>query len=78
MMILRFIQQVEVETSRQPVDVPLAGIGPVSVPIIGTTVVVARAWFQCDRCGIIAFIQELGSPMTPPPCPQGCDTEPIT
>ena len=72
MMILRIIQQVEVMPP--PHDTQHG-----TVTILGkTTVIVSRAWFQCDRCGIIAFIQELASPMTPPPCPQGCDTEPIT
>ncbi len=71
MMILRFIQSVEVETI--PHD---TAHGP--VPIIGETRIIARAWFQCDRCGIIACIEDLASPMTPPPCPQGCDTETIS
>ncbi len=72
MMILRFIQSVEVEAA--PHD---TAHGPVTI-LGNCTIIVSRAWFQCDRCGIIAFIQELASPMTPPPCPQGCDTEAIT
>ncbi len=72
MMILRFIQSVEIEPPAHDTQ-----HGP--VPILGNaTVIVSRAWMQCDRCGIIAFMEGPASPMLPPPCPQGCDTEPIT
>lgn len=71
MMILRSMQTIEVEPARQDTEHG-------AVPILGEKLTVTRAWLQCDRCGIIALIDQLASPMLPPPCPQGCDTEPVT
>ncbi len=71
MMILRCIQTIKVPPEQAGSDV-----GP--VPIVGQAVVVTRAWYQCDRCGLIGALDGMASPMMPPPCAQGCDPEEVT